>query len=234
MSNKVSDCISSSELSSILHDLKTPITSIMGFVELLQQNNYDEKSRIEFCDIILSESQKLLGLVNSILCIHKESAKDLASSCNLSIQINRYVAELAPLAGKRDIKILISNIANDIYVSIPEDSMSRILTNIIENAIKYNKEHGKIFIDLYDEDDQVFIKIRDTGIGIPEDELDKIFSKYYRSRITKNVKVEGSGIGLAIVNDIVKKYNGQIKVNSKIGEYTEFIVSFPKSCIKGN
>ncbi len=221
-----------SNLKDIVHDLKTPITSIIGFVELLKQGNHDEKSTFEFYDIILSESQKLLKLVNEILCVQKHQMESAEKTCNLNIQINRYIKELTPLALKRNIEISINSNSNDIYVSIPEDKISRILTNIIENAIKYNKEHGKVFIDIYNDKGKVFIKIRDTGIGIPENEIDKIFSKYYRSTLTQNMCIEGSGIGLAIANDIVQEYSGQIKVSSKLGEYTEFIVSFPLSHIK--
>ena len=185
-----------SNLKDIVHDLKTPITSIIGFVELLKQGNHDEKSTFEFYDIILSESQKLLKLVNEILCVQKHQMESAEKTCNLNIQINRYIKELTPLALKRNIEISINSNSNDIYVSIPEDKISRILTNIIENAIKYNKEHGKVFIDIYNDKGKVFIKIRDTGIGIPENEIDKIFSKYYRSTLTQNMCIEGSGIGL--------------------------------------
>lgn len=216
-----------SKLNSIVHDLKTPITSIMGFVELLKQGKHDEKSVTEFYDIILSESQKLLKMVNDILYINK--TRESVASCNLNIEITKHVKELTPLASKKSVEISINSSVADIYVSIPEDKISRILTNIIENAIKYNKENGKVFIDVSEEKNQVFIKIRDTGIGIPENEIDKIFNKYYRSSITKKLSVEGSGLGLAIANDIVGEYKGKIMVNSKLGEYTEFIVSFPVS-----
>lgn len=232
MEDTVSKSISNTELNGIVHDLKTPITSIIGFIELLKQGNYSEKSKMEFYDIILSESHKLLNLVNDLLYFNKKNMLKINSSCNLSIEINKYIAELAPLAGKRNIEISINAFSNDIYVSIPEDKISRILTNIIENAIKYNKDYGKIFIDVAENKEQVFVKIRDTGVGIPQNEIDRIFNKYYRTTITENMNIEGSGLGLAIANDIVNEYHGQIKVNSKVGEYTEFIVSFPKSYIK--
>lgn len=222
--------VNKSELDSLVHDLKTPITSIMGFVELLKRGGHDEKTTTEFYDIILSESQKLLKLVNDILYINK-TGENTVDPCNLSIQLDKYVKELTPLAHKHNVKISINSASSDIYVSIPEDKISRILINIIENAIKYNKEYGKIFINIEEENKQVYVKIRDTGVGIPENELDKIFNRYYRSSVTKKMSVEGSGLGLAIANDIVKDYNGQIKVNSKLGEYTEFIITFPASHI---
>ena len=222
--------VNKSELDGLVHDLKTPITSIMGFVELLKQGGHDQKTTVEFYNIILSESQKLLKLVNDILYINK-TGENKIDPCNLTIQLDKYVKELTPLAHKHNIKICINSASSDIYVSIPEDKISRILINIIENAIKYNKEYGKIFIDIEEENNQVSVKIRDTGVGIPENELDKIFNRYYRSSVTKKMSVEGSGLGLAIANDIVKDYNGQIKVNSKLGEYTEFIITFPTSNI---
>lgn len=222
--------VNKSELDGLVHDLKTPITSIMGFVELLKRGGHDEKTTTEFYDIILSESQKLLKLVNDILYINK-TGENKIDPCNLTIQLDKYVKELTPLAHKHNVKICINSASSDIYVSIPEDKISRILINIIENAIKYNKEYGKIFIDIEEENKQVSVKIRDTGVGIPENELDKIFNRYYRSSVTKKMSVEGSGLGLAIANDIVKDYNGQIKVNSKLGEYTEFIITFPASHI---
>ncbi len=217
-----------SNLKDIVHDLKTPITSIMGFIELLKQGDYDKKSTSEFYDIILDESQKLLRMVNNILYTCKEDNQS-DNICNLNIQIDKYVKELAPLARKRNIDIKINISSSNIYVSIPEDKMSRILTNIIENAIKYNKEHGKIFIDVYEENEYVFVKIRDTGIGIPESEIGDVFNKYYRSSVSKKLSVEGSGLGLAIARDIVKEYKGNIKLTSVLNQYTEFIISFPIS-----
>lgn len=220
-----------SGLHSIVHDLKTPITSIMGFAELLKQGNYDEQTKNEFYDIIFSESEKLLNMVNNILYIQKEKDTTNLSDCNLNIQINKYVKELTPLAKKRNIDISIKSSENDIYVSIPEDKVSRILVNIIENAIKYNKDSGKVFIDISETQGKVYVKIRDTGVGIPSDEISKIFGKYYRTSVTKSSNIEGSGLGLAIANDIVSEYKGTIQVSSKLGEYTEFIITFPSSNI---
>lgn len=229
-----------SNLRDIVHDLKTPITSIKGFMELLLQSPQSPKATEEFHNIVLDEANRLLRMVNEILYVCKD--KDLNNNTkntsninyNLNIQIDKYVKELAPLARKKNIDIKINSNSNDIYVSIPEDKLSRLLTNIIENAIKYNRDHGKVFIDVDQHDSQVVVKIKDTGIGIPEAELDKIFNKYYRSSIVEKMEFEGSGLGLAIAHDIVCEYNGTIKVNSVIDEYTEFVITFPVSQIYEN
>lgn len=214
-------------LTEIVHDLKTPITSIMGFAELLKKGNQDEETRQEFYSIIFSESQRLLSLVNDVLTISEKNLLTGVQKCNINIQINKYAKVLKPLANSKNIEIVIQSETNDIYVSIPENKMSRILTNIMENAIKYNRESGKVYIDLFERNDKVFIKIKDTGIGIAENEINRIFEKHYRSEATKTLNIEGSGLGLSIAKDITEEYGGTIEVSSKIGESTEFIISFP-------
>lgn len=223
MENKI---ISNNSLSGIVHDLKAPITSIMGFVELLKEGNYDKKVTMEFYDIILSESQKLLDLVEEILQFNKKNELDNSIS-SLNMQVNKYVKELTPLAHKRHIEIFVSCPPEDIYVSIPKDRISRILVNIIENAIKYNKEYGKIFINIDSNNSTVFIKVRDTGCGIQQDEINKIFDKYYRSSSAKSSSVSGTGLGLSIVKEIVDAYKGNITVSSSVNDYTEFVIQLP-------
>ena len=135
---------------------------------------------------------------------------------------------MSPLASKKNIEISLNVNSNNIYVSIPENKISRILTNIIENAIKYNKEKGKIFIDVTEDKNRVNIKIKDTGIGIAQHELDKIFIENYRSEACKDLNISGSGLGLSIAKKFAEDYGGSINVTSKLGFGTEFTVSFPK------
>lgn len=215
----------SNALTEIVHDLKTPITSIMGFAELLKKGAHDEKECREFYDIILLESQRLLDMVNDILKADRASINAPTQKCNINIQVNKYVNELKPLASKRNIEIVFHNDDSDIYVSVPENKISRILTNIIENAIKYNKEYGKVYIDVNQDEKNVFIKIQDTGMGIADKDLDHIFKKHYRAESVANI--EGSGLGLSIAKDIIEAYGGNISVKSQLGKSTEFVVTLP-------
>ena len=193
------------ELKNTIHDLKIPITSIMGFVELLKKGTYNQKSQNEFMDIIYSESQRLLDLVEELL-ISSDKCKysQGINKCNVNIQINKYVKALSPLASKKNVEVIFNVDSNDIYVSIPESKISRIITNILENAIKYNKEQGKVYINVVQKNDKVNIKIKDTGMGIAENELDKIFAKNYRSASAKNLSIPGSGLGLSIAKILQK------------------------------
>lgn len=220
------------DIEGIIHDLKTPITSIIGFVELLKKGGHDEKTVREFYDIIDSEAKRLLKLIDSMPRISlKANSAGTSGICNLSVEIQKFVKELEPLADKRNIKIDIKVNSEEIYVSVPESKIARIVTNIVENAIKYNKESGKIFINLVEKSNLAYIKIKDTGIGIAENEIDKVFDRHYRATSGKEINVEGSGLGLAIAKDIAESYGGSIKVSSKLGESTEFIISFPISRI---
>ncbi len=221
-----------SEIEEIIHDLKTPITSIIGFVELLQKGGQDIKTVREFYDIIASESKRLLKLVNNMRDLSPiNKTNTVPESCNLSVEIQKFAKELEPLADKRNIQINIKINAENIYVSIPESKIARIITNILENAIKYNKESGQIFINVIEKSGLAYIKIKDTGIGIAEDELDKVFERHYRADSGKKMNSEGSGLGLAIAKDIAESYGGNIKASSKLGESTEFVISFPISRI---
>ena len=232
----MSDNLDLSSVTTIVHDLKTPITSIMGFIELLQKDDHDEEKRQSFYNIIATESARLLKMVNDVLYVSrtseqksKENKTENNESCNIGVQIHKYVKELAPLAEKRNINVDINMNESNIYVSIPESKVARILTNIIENAIKYNRESGKVFIDVSEEGNSVVIRIKDTGLGIASEEIDKIFDKFYRSSTSKKMNIDGTGLGLAIAKDIVESYGGEIKVESALGKCTEFMISLPIS-----
>ena len=232
----MSDNLDLSSVTTIVHDLKTPITSIMGFIELLQKDDHDEEKRQSFYNIIATESARLLKMVNDVLYVSrtseqksKENKTENNESCNIGVQIHKYVKELAPLAEKRNINVDINMNAGNIYVSVPESKVARILTNIIENAIKYNRESGKVFIDVSEEGSSVIIRIKDTGVVIASEELDKVFDKFYRSSTSKKMNIDGTGLGLAIAKDIVESYGGEIKVESELGKCTEFMISLPIS-----
>ena len=232
----MSDNLDLSSVTTIVHDLKTPITSILGFIELLQKDDHDEEKRQSFYNIIATESARLLKMVNDVLYVSrtseqksKENKTENNESCNIGVQIHKYVKELAPLAEKRNINVDINMNAGNIYVSVPESKVARILTNIIENAIKYNRESGKVFIDVSEEGSSVIIRIKDTGVGIASEELDKVFDKFYRSSTSKKMNIDGTGLGLAIAKDIVESYGGEIKVESELGKCTEFMISLPIS-----
>ena len=234
----MSDNLDLSSVTTIVHDLKTPITSIMGFIELLQKDDHDEEKRQSFYNIIATESARLLKMVNDVLYVSrtseqksKESKTENNESCNIGVQIHKYVKELAPLAEKRNINVEINMNAGNIYVSVPESKVARILTNIIENAIKYNRNDGTGYVHVsINADYQYFyLKVEDNGIGIPEESLDHIYERFYRVDKSHSREIGGTGLGLAITRNAVLLHRGSIKVESTLGEGTKFLVKIPLS-----
>ena len=130
------------------------------------------------------------------------------------------------MAEKRNIKIELSADSN-LTVGISDIRMQQLFSNIIGNAIKYNVDNGNIYINIYKERKNVIISIKDTGIGINPQNIDKIFERFYRSDVSRASGIPGTGLGLAIVKDIVKLYNGDIQVKSEQNKGSEFIVTFP-------
>lgn len=213
----------------VTHELKTPLTSIIGFLELLKGAERDEETRKYFYDIIDSETQRLLHLVDDMLLLSQvESMKDsvFAKKCDIHSEIEEAITHLLPLAQKRNIKIEVK-VDSDLFVSASSIRLQQLFSNIIGNAIKYNIDNGEIVVKAYRDKNNVVIRIKDTGIGINPDHLDKIFERFYRSDTSRASEIQGNGLGLTIVKDVVNLYNGEIQVNSKLNQGSEFIISFP-------
>lgn len=215
--------------SNVTHELKTPLTSIIGYIELLSSEERDAETRKYFYDIIYSESQKLFTLIDDMLLLSQvENMNDssISQKCNVKKESLETIKNLAPLAEKRNIKIELSADSN-LTVGISDIRMQQLFSNIIGNAIKYNVDNGNIYINIYKERKNVIISIKDTGIGINPQNIDKIFERFYRSDVSRASGIPGTGLGLAIVKDIVKLYNGDIQVKSEQNKGSEFIVTFP-------
>lgn len=213
----------------VTHELKTPLTSIMGYIELLNNEERDIQTRKYFYDIIYSEAQKLFTLIDDMLLLAQvENMKDSAvpQKCNVKDVVYETVQRLMPLAEKRNISIEV-NIEPSLNVGMSSIRMYQLFSNIIGNAIKYNIENGKIFINAFRERNDVTISVKDTGLGIRDEHLDKIFERFFRSDKMRASGIPGTGLGLAIVKDIVKLYNGDIQVKSELNKGSEFIITFP-------
>ncbi len=217
--------------SNVTHELKTPLTSIIGFMELLKEKDRDEETRKYFYDIIYNEAQRLFSLIDDMLLLAQvenmnESA--LTQKCDIKSEIKESLSYLEILAKKRNITIEV-NTENKLIIEASKVRIQQLLSNIIGNAIKYNIDNGKIFINAYRNRNKIIISIKDTGVGIAPENIDKIFERFYRSDTSRAAGTPGTGLGLAIVKDIITLYNGDIQVNSDIGKGSEFIITFPTS-----
>ncbi|MGN9165838.1 ATP-binding protein [Tissierellaceae bacterium HCP3S3_D8] len=217
-------------VANVSHELRTPLTSISGFVETLKIRELDVKSRNKVIDIIEFETERLKRLINNLLELSEiESIKTTKSLTDIDItdDVNKIVELLTPLSDKKEIKIRLNIEEGLNTITGNKDWFRLILTNLIENSIKYTEVKGNIRINVSNHNSGVKLVIKDNGIGIPEEDLPRIFERFYRVDKSRSSIVEGSGIGLAIVKHIVILLKGTIEVRSKLGEGTCFIVLLP-------
>ena len=209
-------------VANVSHELKTPLTSIKGFAETLKYVE-DDETRQKFLDIINKESERLTRLINDILVLSKIESEGIGEEMEFfpNSEIEDVVHMVTAVAEEKNINIKVeqSNI-NLLYGD--KDKFLQLVLNLVENGVKYSNEEATVIIRSYSEDKYYMIEVEDNGIGIPEEDLPHIFERFYR--VDKARKSGGTGLGLAIVKHIVKCFNGEIKISSKLGVGSKFIV----------
>ncbi|MDQ0148085.1 ATP-binding protein [Eubacterium multiforme] len=209
-------------VANVSHELKTPLTSIKGFAETLRYVD-DEKTKLKFLDIIDKESVRLTRLINDILVLSNlESAvvEEMEEFLPDDI-IDDVVNILSDQAMKKNIKLNF-NRENVNYILGQKDKFFQVAINIIENAIKYSNEGATVNVRSYSSHGYYTFEVEDNGIGIPDEDIPRIFERFYR--VDKARKSGGTGLGLAIVKHIVKSFAGTIEVYSKLNEGTKFVL----------
>lgn len=215
-------------MSNVSHEFKTPIASIQGFAHLLKEGNVSDKEKEEYIDIIIEESERLANLSNNIQHLSKlENKKGLIKKEKVAIdeQIRKCIVILNNKLEEKNIEIGMDE-DKDVFLNVNEDMMHQVWINLINNAIKYTDNNGRIDIIIDEYKDKVTVEVKDTGRGIKQENIDKIFEKFYQEDSSHNS--EGNGLGLAIVKKIVELHKGSIEVKSKEGEGSSFIVTIPK------
>lgn len=220
-------------LAMVSHELRTPLTSIKAFAEELLEcvDTADTRTLKEFLGIINEESERLTRLINDFLDLRKIESGTIEyqkGPFDINEVLLQVVMAFDGIAEKRGIEI-IQNFSGGLPIIYADfDRMIQVFTNLIDNSIKYNHDGGKVWIRSRLEDkDNVGICIKDTGIGIAADQLDKIFEKFHKVDSIATKKAGGTGLGLAIVKSIVKAHDGDIKVESTPGKGSEFVVTLP-------
>lgn len=214
----------------VSHELKTPLTSIKGYVETLLDSSPDEKISRSFFSIIREEANRLQRLIEDLLSLSRLESKSNYSSkeqVDMMKVINDTLSLLREKARKKSISL-----ESDLPVSLPlieanKDQMSRLMINLVDNAIKYTPRCGKVKVRSYNEGEKLILEVEDNGMGIPEKDLPRIFERFYRVDKARNRKLGGTGLGLSIIKHIIEEHQGQISVESKVGEGSKFIVELP-------
>ena len=212
--------------SNVSHELKTPLHVISGYAELIKEGIVKDSDVKEFGEKIYSEASRMSKLVEDIMKISKlESDKDIEKTqLKLKNIVVAIVDSLMIEADKKNIKFKLS--LNDCSISGNYDSIYSLIFNLVDNAIKYNKTNGKITIKLQEVSNNVILSVKDTGIGIPKEDLDRIFERFYRVDKSRSKDSGGTGLGLAIVKHSLIVNNATIKVESELKKGSTFTVTF--------
>ena len=214
----------------VSHELKTPITSIMGYADTLLEGGYDEETQSKFLNVIASESRRMARLVTDLLTLSRYDSnkkKTQKESFDLGELVKRCQEKLAIEIKKKGHKVNCFVTADVPLVYADKDDIERVVLNILTNSIKYTPDNGEIKIYVGFVYNDAYIKIFDNGIGIPEDDLSRIFERFYRVDKARTREMGGTGLGLSIAKEILDKNGGNIDIKSKVGEGTEVVIRIP-------
>lgn len=218
-------------VANVSHELKTPLTSISGFVETLKLNeNIDVDTRNRFLGIIESESDRLKRLIDDILLLSFIENNDKMSLDRVSVyDVFKEVYDMTSyMAKSKDINLDYEFNDKEIITFSNKDYIKQVFLNLVDNAIKYTPENRNIKVEVKKENKKIIIKVIDEGVGIPKEDIDRIFERFYRVDKARSRDVGGTGLGLAITKHIVKSLDGSITVNSELNKGSEFIVTIPQ------
>lgn len=213
----------------VSHELKTPLTSISGYAEIMANGLVKEEDIPVFSQKIYDESRNLFHKIEDIIRISKLDEAHLPShleDVNYRTVIESVLGHLDQQiqAKQLHVQTVLMNVTGKGIISVVEE----IIYNLIDNAVKYNKEQGTLSIKLYEDAQKIYIDVQDSGIGIAQEDLPRIYERFYRSDKSHSQQIEGSGLGLSIVKHGLALLNGEINVESELGKGTAFRISLKK------
>lgn len=223
------DQIRSDFVANASHELKTPLTSIKGFAELMESGIITDPEKVaKYLKIIRTETERMIELINDILKISELesiSADNMRAHVSIRSIAQKVADSLALYSSEKNVSIQVTGDVGT-YEANP-DRITQLLLNLIDNAIKYNVDGGKVDINVSERIDGVTVRVSDTGIGIPPEAQSRIFERFYRVDKSRSRKMGGTGLGLSIVKHIVSLYKGTIRLESKVGEGTSIEIFLP-------
>lgn len=214
-------------ISSVSHELRTPLTAIRGWGETAKMSvGTDDALVNRGLDVVLTEADRLSGLVEELLDFSRMETGRLSvvsQPVNVSAILGESVDMYIELARQQGIELIFTRAAEDVTVSGDSNRLKQVFINIIDNAVKYTEKGGQVLVDQFTEDSCVRISVKDTGVGIPAQDIDRIKEKFYKA----NKTVRGSGIGLAVADEIIKQHGGLLFIESTEGVGTTATVVLP-------
>ena len=215
--------------SNVSHELKTPLTSISGFAEIMKSGDTDEATVVDFSRSIYDEAQRLISLVSDIIKLSElddgtiEYEPETVDLYTLSLEI---ASRLSPQAQEKKIHFTVNG--EKAEITGVRKILDEIIFNLCDNAVKYNRSGGDVKVSVKNSADTVTVTVSDTGIGIPTAQQDRVFERFYRVDKARSKSIGGTGLGLSIVKHGVMYHNAQISLESKENEGTTVVINFPK------
>ena len=213
----------------VSHELKTPLQTISGYAELLANGMVADKDKTAFSEKIYAEAQRMIRLIEDIIKLSNldEGAAELTrETVDLYVTAENTVRSLLPAAKKANVTLSLNGENAEIY-GIPQ-LLTAVVYNLCDNAIKYNKDGGTVFVSVKNNAENIVLSVRDTGIGIPKEQQERIFERFYRVDKSHSKEVGGTGLGLSIVKHAAKLHDAKITLESEVGKGTGITVIFPK------
>ena len=214
----------------VSHELKTPITSIIGYADTLQDGDYDKETQQRFLSVISSEGRRMADLVSDLLTLSRYDTNRMTREIT--------IFDLGEVAKKCQEKLAIEiekkkqNVECYVTADVPpieadKNGIERVILNVLSNAVKYTQEEGNIKIYVGFVYNDAYIKVIDNGIGIPKDDLSRVFERFYRVDKARSREMGGTGLGLSIAKEIIEQNNGSIDIKSELGKGTEVVIRIP-------
>ena len=224
-------------MANVSHELKTPITSIRVLADsIMSMEDVPTELYKEFMNDISDEIDRESKIIDDLLSLVKmDKAETVLNTeeVDINLLIKQILKRLRPIAAAKKVEIIYETI-REVVAEVDETKLSLAITNLVENAIKYNTEGGSVKVSLDADHKFFYIKVSDTGIGIPEAEYESIFERFYRVDKARSRSTGGTGLGLSITKNIILKHKGIIKLSSKEEEGSTFTVRIPLNYIVEN
>lgn len=219
-------------IANVSHDFRSPLTSIKGYIEAMKDGTIPPEMQNKYLDIVLFETERLTKLTESLLTLNAWDTKgnrlDI-TDFNLYSLIKPIISTFEGKCEKKNITIDLILGFRNYMVSADQDKIQQVIYNLVDNAIKFSNTNSSIIINITDKFEKVFISIKDSGIGIPKEQLKKIWERFYKTDLSRGKDKTGTGLGLSITREIVLAHSENINVISTEGAGTEFIFTLQKS-----
>lgn len=217
-------------VANVSHELKTPMTTIGGFIDGMLDGTIPPDQQKHYLEIVSAEVKRLSRLVMTMLNMSKIEAGELKlqpSKFDISAQLFQVFLLFEQSIERKKIEIAGLEEMKSVTVEADPDMIHQVLYNLIDNAVKFTQEGGQITASVLSDSEKVIVRIRNTGLGVSSEEINRIFERFYKVDKSRSFDVKGAGLGLYIVKSIIEMHGGQITAKSEEGKYTEFVFWLP-------